>query len=122
MTGWKRDDDEPVNLPREDLINFRALLAEIDDAGGLSRFKEALYLLNKPGVKDALEEMVAHHTAEKWRARFRADKEKMRARWWKLIAWFTGIAVALTAFISSLDSALTTLNDALSALRSWFRT
>ena len=122
MTGWKRDDDETVNMPREDLINFRALLAEIDGAGGITRLKDTLGLLNKPGVKDALEEMVAHHTAEKWRARFRADKEKMRARWWKLIVWFTGIAVALTAFISSLDSALTTLNGALSALRSWFRT
>lgn len=104
--GVYRDDDT-VNIPRADLINFRTLLAEIDESGGMSKLKATLELLNQPGVHDALESMVAKHVTDMAMA-------KLRAKWWKLVAWLAGIAVALTAFISSLDGALT-------AIRGWFR-
>ena len=101
------DDDDDVVISRADLINIRSVLAEIDEAGGMKNLKSIVSLMSQPGVRDAIETMVARHITD-------IAMAKMRARWWKLIAWLAGVAVALTAFISSLDGALT-------AIRGWFR-
>lgn len=101
------DDDDVVEIPRADIIHIRAVLAEIEEAGGLKNLKTIVALLSQPGVKDAIETLVAKHITD-------IALAKMKARWWKLIAWLSGIAVGLTAFIASLDGALT-------AIRGWFR-
>lgn len=101
------EDDDIVSMPRADIINIRTVLAEIEEAGGMRNFKNAVHLLSQPGVKDAIETLVAKHITD-------IALAKMKARWWKLIAWLSGIAVGLTAFIASLDGALT-------AIRGWFR-
>jgi hypothetical protein len=107
------EDDDVVGIPREDLINIRNALAEIEDAGGLEKLKSAIRLMDKPGMLDALEEIGANHEANKWRAKFQADRAKLNARKWQFIAWLSGGVVALGAFIASIDGIVKTV-------RGWF--
>jgi hypothetical protein len=108
------DDDDRVSIPREDLVNIRGVIADLDEVGGIAKLKDVITLIGRPGMVDALEELGANHETNKWRARFQADKAKIKARWWRFVVYLSGIVVAITAFIASLDGALT-------VVRGWFR-
>lgn len=108
------DDDDLVSIPRADLINLRSALAQIEEAGGLVKIKAVVELINQPGVHDAIMTMVAHRESEKWMAKFQLNREILRARRWKFLAWLAAIAIGLTSFISSFDGAVT-------AIRGWFK-